>query len=178
MELSEKHDKLSSWTGWARLYCLNQCISGICEVYFNELGQQISHFLLREVNLSSVNRDASLLMTVYCNCFETAWQNQDPSLLNCIRKLLKKLSLQCFAHNHFIQSTLEKCFRGFYHPRHNNAIPDSAPEAFVVSEQWEMSGRPLCHMWCLWLTFETGLWDTDSGWSKNNPGEMQFSTAL
>lgn len=89
MELSEKHDKLSSWTGWARLYCLK--ISGIsCEVYFNEVSQQNSHFLLREVNLSSVNRDASLLMTVYCNCFETAWQNQDPSLLNCVRKLFKK----------------------------------------------------------------------------------------
>jgi len=34
VELSEKHDKLSSWTGWARLHCL--MISGNCEVYFNE----------------------------------------------------------------------------------------------------------------------------------------------
>jgi len=77
--------------------------------------------------------------------------------------------------NYYLIQVYLKSFTGFYHPRHNNAIPDSAPEAFVMSEQWEMSGRPLCHMWCLWLTFETGLWDRDSGWSKNNPGEMQFS---
>lgn len=32
----------------------------------------------------------------------------------------------------------------------------------------------LCHMWCLWLTYETCLWNRISGWNPKTEGYHQF----